>query len=93
MMKVSLAAARCRVETTWWNTGSVLRGDYETGLRSLHTDLQVESDASPAELARLILMAERGCYVLSALANPPVPTRNVSVNGEPFEPETGSDPE
>ena len=83
-MKVPVSATNCRVTTTWWNSGSVLRGDYSTGLESLHTDLAVESDAPAEDVARLVAMAERGCYVLSALGKPANPTRQVTLNGEPL---------
>jgi hypothetical protein len=83
-MKVELSDASCRVTTTWWNSGSVLRGDYATGLESLHTDLRVGSPAPEADVARLIRMAERACYVLSALDRPPTPTTSIMLNGAPF---------
>lgn len=84
MLKIDLAVATCRITTTWWNSGSVLRGDYATGLESLHTQLHVESSASPEDVSRLIEVSERACYVLSALDRPPVPTREITLNGEPF---------
>ncbi len=86
ILKVDLQGAKCRITTTWWNSGSVLRGDYATGLESLHTELHLESAAPPEDLARLIEVSERACYVLSALDRPPVPTREITVNGGPFEP-------
>lgn len=70
--------------TTWWNRGSARRGDYETGLESLHTDLDFESEARPEEIAKLIDVAQRACYVLSSLERPPSPTKSFTVNGEPF---------
>lgn len=85
MMKIPVTAASCHLKTVWWNSGSVLRGDYETGIESMYTHLEVESEAPPADVARLINMAERGCYVLSALDRPPTPTMDVTLNGEPFE--------
>jgi hypothetical protein len=83
-MKVPIAGASCRITTTWWNEGSVRRGDYRTGLESLHTELHVESDAPPGAVARLIEMSERGCYVLSSLDRPPKPTMEITLNGDPF---------
>jgi len=62
----------------------VLKGDYATGLESLHTELRVESEAPLEDVAKLISMAERGCYVLSALDKPPTPTRDIQLNGEPL---------
>ena len=70
--------------TTWWNSGSVKRGDYATGLEALHVDLTIDSDGPRDELENLIAMSERACYVLSALDRPPQPTLSVEVNGEPF---------
>ena len=84
-MKTPITAVKCRITTTWWNEGSVLRGDYRTGIESLHTDLEIESDAPPDDVAKLIEMSERACYVLSALDRPPSPTMTVTLNGEPFE--------
>lgn len=83
-MKTPITAARCHITATWWNEGSVLRGDYQTGIESLHTDLDVESDAPPEDVAKLIAMSERACYVLSALDRPPSATMDVMLNGEPM---------
>ena len=83
-MKTPITSAECRVTTTWWNSGSVMRGDYATGLESLHTELRVESQSPTEDVAKLIAMAERGCYVLSALDKPPIPTRDIQLNGEPL---------
>lgn len=63
----------------------MLRGDYATGLESLHTELDVESSAPGGDVARLIELSERACYVLSALDRPPAPTREITLNGAPFE--------
>lgn len=84
MLKVPVDKASCRVTTTWWNSGSVLRGDYATGLESLHTELNVESDAPAEDVAKLISASETACYVLSAIDRPPTPTMDIVVNGEPF---------
>ncbi len=46
--------------------------------------LKVDSDAASDDLANLISMSERGCYVLAALDAPPTPSLVVEVNGEPF---------
>lgn len=46
--------------------------------------LKVDSDAGSDDLAKLISMSERGCYVLAALDAPPTPSLVVEVNGEPF---------
>lgn len=63
----------------------MLRGDYATGLESLHTELDVESSAPGGDVARLIELSERACYVLSALDRPPAPTREITLNGTPLE--------
>jgi hypothetical protein len=84
-MKTPITAARCRITTTWWNEGSVLRGDYQTGIESLHTVLEVESDSPPEDVSKLIAMSERACYVLSALDRPPSASMDVMLNGEPLE--------
>ena len=70
--------------TTWWNSGSIRRGDYAVGLKAVDVALQFESDAPSDDLAKLISMSERGCYVLAALDDPPTPSLVVEVNGEPF---------
>ena len=64
----------------------MLRGDYATGLESLHTELHIDSPAPPDRVARLVEVSERACYVLSALDRPPAPTREITLNGTPFEP-------
>lgn len=84
-MKIPITGASCRITTTWWNEGSVRRGDYQTGLESLHTELHVESESPADDVARLIEMSERGCYVLSSLDRPPTPTMEITLNGDHFD--------
>jgi hypothetical protein len=83
-MKTPIQAVSCRVTTEWWNEGSVLRGDYRTGIDAIHCELEVESDAPATAVGKLIAMSERACYVFSAFDRPPSPRLNVTLNGEPF---------
>lgn len=85
MRKVEISDARATVRTEWWNSGSIMRGDYATGLASLTTELAVESPNPPEEVAELIRVAEAGCYVLSGLADPPETELRATLNGAPIE--------
>lgn len=82
VLKVDITAARCTVKTEWWSEGSALKGDLRTGLDAVHTLLEVTSPSPRDEVANLVRIAEQGCYVLSALKDPPASTLEVTLNGE-----------
>ena len=48
----------------------------------METRLSLDSEEPPERIARLVEMAERGCFIMSALQNPVAVTSTVALNGE-----------
>ena len=67
--------------------GSALQGTLQTNPIGLDIQIQLDSDASPKELARVIRTAERACHSTQAMQQA-VPTEiQVKVNGIQLNPE------
>jgi len=80
LLRIPLQRAVVRVRGHFWREGSALAGDLEAGAKGL--DVELEAEASPQEVARLVAMARSSCYVEQALARPvPVDVR-VRLNGQ-----------
>ena len=65
-------------------SGSILAGTAEHRLESIETSLDVTSDADPDQIAAVVDLAERMCFVLDALQRPHSVSRTASLNGEPL---------
>ena len=85
MLKVRIDGMRMRVAARYRSTGSVLDDTVQAAMLGADTTLEIESAETPERVARVVRSAERGCFVVQALANPvPVTTRTV-LNGSPLE--------
>jgi len=86
MLKVPAQGMRMRVTARYRVTGSVLDDSVAAEMLGAETVLELDSPAPPAEVARLVRTAERGCFVVQALRQPvPVQTRAL-LNGAPLAP-------
>lgn len=47
-------------------------------------ELDIKSNASAEEVARLVRVVESGCFVLQTLTNPMPVKRTVTLNGQPL---------
>ena len=73
-----------RVSASFLMNGSILAGTAEHRLDRIETHLAVESRAPGEEVAQMVALAERMCFVLDAFQRPHTVARGVSLNGEPL---------
>jgi len=83
-LRLPLTKASVRVRGHFWREGSALAGTLQAGCDGFEVELELESPAPPAEVARLVALARAACYVEQALkAAVPVALR-ASLNGQPL---------
>ncbi len=81
MLKIKVNHAKVRVVAQFKVNGSVLRGDIHSEMVGVESRLELDSTEPPEKIARLVEMAERGCFIMNALRDP-IPVRTeVLVNG------------
>jgi hypothetical protein len=84
MLKVSVTGMRMRVRARYRVTGSVLNDSVMGAMLGAETTLELDSPADPAQVARVVRNAERGCFVMQALLNPVPVTGQTVLNGQPL---------
>lgn len=85
MLKADIKGARCRVTLELEAEGSVLEGTISSRCRSVHTEVEVESDDDAALVAAVLRNADRGCYVRSTIREPVDIDTSVHLNGAPVD--------
>ena len=71
-----------RVEMEYFRSGSVLRGDVQSGCRQVRTRFEIESDAPEERLRLLVRNAKGGCFAES-MVRTAVPLKSViTINGK-----------
>jgi hypothetical protein len=78
MLKVTVSAMRMRVRARYRVTGSVLNESVMASMVGAETTLEIDSPDAPAQVAKVVRNAERGCFVMQALLQP-VPVVNETV--------------
>jgi len=63
-------------------TGSIVRGDASSRLIDVDTKLSLESNADAAQVAELVAVAERMCFLMDAIRSPRAVNASVELNGE-----------
>jgi organic hydroperoxide reductase OsmC/OhrA len=81
MLKVTVTGMRMRVRARYRVTGSVLNDTVMGAMLGAETTLEIDSPADPAQVARVVRNAERGCFVMQALLNPVPVTSQTVLNG------------
>ena len=81
MLKVRVDKMTMRVVARFRVTGSVLQDTIEGEMLGADTVLELESPDDPAQIARVIRNAERGCFVMQALLRPVPITGRTILNG------------
>ncbi len=84
MLKVSVTGMRMRVRARYRVTGSVLNDSVMGTMLGAETTLEIDSPADPAQVARVVRNAERGCFVMQALLKPVPVTGQTVLNGRPL---------
>ena len=82
MLKVTVSPMRMRVRTRYRVTGSVLDDSVTAAMVGAETTLEIDSPSDPAQVARVVKNAERGCFVMQALVNPVSVTGQTVLNGQ-----------
>ena len=85
MLKVTVSAMRMRVRARYRVTGSVLADSVMASMVGAETTLEIDAPgAAPAQVAKVVRNAERGCFVMQALLKPVPITGQTILNGEPL---------
>ena len=85
MLKATVTAMRMRVRARYRVTGSVLNDSVMASMVGAETTLEIDSrDATPAQVAKVVRNAERGCFVMQALLKPVPVTGQTVLNGQPL---------
>jgi hypothetical protein len=67
----------------WSLTGSVLRGDVRAECGGVRTHVLVHSLAPNDDVASVVSLAKRGCFLEALVQNPTPLHSTLEVNGEP----------
>jgi hypothetical protein len=84
MLKVTVNGMRMRVTARYRVDGSVLNDTIQGRMLGAETTLEIDSPDPPAQVARVVRNAERGCFVMQALLQPVPITGLTMLNGAPL---------
>ena len=84
MLKVTINGMRMRVTARYRVEGSVLNDTIQGRMLGAETTLEIDSPDPPAQVARVVRNAERGCFVMQALLQPVPITGRTVLNGAPL---------
>ena len=79
--KIELGRVTVTVTPRFEQTGSIGADDVQSRLADIGTHLELESDADPGEVARLVNTAERMCFMMDAIRNPHPLQASTTLNG------------
>ena len=81
MLKISVRRMTMHVKATYRVTGSVLADTIDAEMLRAETRLEQESPDPPERVAKVVRIAERGCFVMQALLRPVPVTGETLLNG------------
>ncbi len=82
MLKVTVTGLRMRVRARYRVAGSVLNDSVLAEMVGAETRLEIDSPDAPAQVAKVVRNAERGCFVMQALLKPVPVTGETILNGQ-----------
>lgn len=85
MLRLKIEKAKVRVKGTFWGGGSIKAETIQTLCTGMETQLEIVSLEEPEKIAKLIGVAEAGCFVIQSLRNPVAVSLRASLNGEELE--------
>ena len=85
MLKVTVNGMRMRVTARYRVDGSVLNDTIQGRMLGAETTLEIDSPDPPAQVARVVRNAERGCFVMQALLRPVAISSATVLNGSRLE--------
>jgi hypothetical protein len=78
MLEVTVTRMRMRVRARYRVTGSVLHDSVIAEMVGAENTLEIDSPDAPAQVAKVVRNAERGCFVMQALLKPvPIPGQTI----------------
>ena len=84
MLKVQVDNVRMHVAARFRVQGSVLQDSIQADGVGIETRLELDSAASPEQVARLVRTAERGCFIMQTLLKSVPITSTTLLNGKPL---------
>lgn len=82
MLKIPITNCDCRVEMDLFQDGSVLKGTMHSGIRAFRINLELESGAPREDVARVIELAQRGCFAERLVETAITIEHRYKLNGE-----------
>lgn len=82
MLKLEIQNAKARVRGRYFGSGSIKAETVTTGCEGIETELTIDSHEDPEMIAKLVRVAEDGCFVIQSLRNPTPVEMTVRLNGE-----------
>ena len=80
--KIHIESANMMVTPRFEQTGSIGADTIASRLVDVETTLDIESDGSTEEVAKLVTTAERMCFLMDVIRNPHAVRNTVRLNGE-----------
>lgn len=84
MRRVEIKKIKGKASVFFERTGSVALGTIEALVPRVETYYEIDSDADPEEIAKVLRVARAGCWVRQAVATPTSFEDHVTVNGQPL---------
>ncbi len=82
MLRLKIDKAKVKVKSNFWGGGSVKAETIHATCAGMETCLELESPEDPSKVAKLVRVAEAGCYVIQTLRNPTPVSLQVMLNGQ-----------
>lgn len=79
--KIELRDVSMTVKPVFEQTGSIAADTAQSRLVDVETSLQINSPASPGEIAKLVATAERMCFLMDTIRNSHEVRNSTSLNG------------
>jgi uncharacterized OsmC-like protein len=86
MLKIELKQVHVEQVIRFFRKGSILGGTIQSGSHGVEVQVDVESEASPETIARLVRIAQESCFTHGALAVPVPVETTVRLNGQGLDP-------
>ncbi|MFQ5541681.1 MAG: OsmC family protein [Candidatus Binatia bacterium] len=90
MQHLNIKKAKVTVKTNFWGGGSVMAETVHTSCTGVESRLEIESEEDPSKIAKLVRVAEAGCYVIQTLRNPTPVSLQASLNGQELDFQPGT---
>ena len=82
--KIELRDVSMTVTPRFEQTGSIGADTVASRLIDVETSLHIDSPAAPEEIAKLVVTAERMCFLMDTIRQPHEIRNTASLNGEPL---------